>query len=181
MMAAEQMRKYWLPWLVGMPAETCRAICSMIFGGVFEKVPNLRVCFAHGGGSFPATLGRIQHGFDCRPDLCAIDNTVPPRAYAASVGDEADPGRSGGAWGGRPARFYVDSLVHDADTLRMLIAVMDERRICLGSDYPFPLGEAVPGKLIDAMTDLSDVTKARLLAGTALEWLGLREAMFVSP
>ena len=54
------MEKYWLPWLVSMPAETSRAICSLIFGGVFERLPNLRVAFAHGGGSFPATIGRIE-------------------------------------------------------------------------------------------------------------------------
>jgi aminocarboxymuconate-semialdehyde decarboxylase len=81
MMGKEDMTKYWLPWLVGMPAETSRAICSMIFGGVFERLPKLRVAFAHGGGSFPATIGRVSHGFDVRPDLCAIDNPVHPRNY----------------------------------------------------------------------------------------------------
>ena len=80
-MGKEQMERYWLPWLVGMPAETSRAICSMIFGGVFERLPNLRVAFAHGGGAFPATIGRIQHGFDVRPDLCAIDTKVDPKDY----------------------------------------------------------------------------------------------------
>jgi aminocarboxymuconate-semialdehyde decarboxylase len=54
----------------------------MIFGGVFEKFPRLKVAFAHGGGSFPGTLGRIQHGFDTRPDLCAIENNVPPMCVA---------------------------------------------------------------------------------------------------
>lgn len=71
MMGEDSMKRYWLPWLVGMPAETSRAICSMIFGGVLERLPNLKVCFAHGGGSFPATIGRIEHGFNVRPDLCA--------------------------------------------------------------------------------------------------------------
>ena len=71
-MGKDEMEKYWLPWLVGMPAETSRAICSMIFGGVFEQLPDLRVAFAHGGGAFPATVGRIQHGFNVRPDLCAV-------------------------------------------------------------------------------------------------------------
>ena len=93
MMAQDRMPKYWLPWLVGMPAECTLAICSMIFGGVFERLPKLRVAFAHGGGSFAATLGRIDHGFQARPDLCAVDNKVAPREYAG--------------------RFYVDSLVHD--------------------------------------------------------------------
>ena len=69
MMGERDMQKYWLPWLVGMPAEVSRAICSLIFSGVLERLPNLRICFAHGGGSFPATIGRIEHGFTVRPDL----------------------------------------------------------------------------------------------------------------
>ncbi|MDQ3713538.1 MAG: amidohydrolase, partial [Acidobacteriota bacterium] len=64
MMGESEIRKYWLPWLVGMPAETSRAICSLIFSGVLERLPNLRICFAHGGGSFPFTIGRIEHGFE---------------------------------------------------------------------------------------------------------------------
>src|SRR5262249_24830943 len=56
MLGSERMPKYWLPWLVGMPAETSLAICSMIFGGVFERFPTLRVAFAHGGGAFPFTI-----------------------------------------------------------------------------------------------------------------------------
>src|ERR1051325_3433091 len=76
MMGEKDMRKYWLPWLVGMPAEVSRAICSLIFAGVLERLPRLRIAFAHGGGSFPSTLGRIEHGFQGRPDLCAIDNSI---------------------------------------------------------------------------------------------------------
>lgn len=156
-----EMKRYWLPWLVGMPAESSRAICSLIFGGVFERHPRLRVCVAHGGGSFPFTLGRIQHGFDCRPDLCAVDNPVPPRGYVA------DPAR------GRPARFYVDSLVHDADALRYLVRLMGAERIALGTDYPFPLGEEKPGALISSLAELDQATRTRLLRGTAIEFLGL--------
>src|SRR5690606_3458665 len=71
MMGASTMPKYWLPWLVGMPAEQARAACCLIFGGVLERLPRLKVCFAHGGGSFPYTIGRIEHGFRMRPDLVA--------------------------------------------------------------------------------------------------------------
>jgi predicted TIM-barrel fold metal-dependent hydrolase len=78
------MSKYWLPWLVGMPAETALAICSLIFCGVLERLPKLRICFAHGGGSFPYTVGRIGHGFDSRPDLCAVDNAFT-RAITSDV------------------------------------------------------------------------------------------------
>ena len=159
MVGKERMPNYWLPWLVGMPAETSLAICSMIFGGVFERFPKLRVAFAHGGGAFPFTIGRIEHGFDVRPDLCSIDNNTTPRSYLAR--------------GKNPARFYVDSLVHDADTLRFLIKLFGAQRVALGSDYPFPLGEARPGKLI-ASLKLSSKEKARLLSETAREFLGIR-------
>lgn len=152
MMGQERMQKYWLPWLVGMPAESSLAICSMIFGGVFEKFPRLRVAFAHGGGSFPFTLGRIQHGFDCRPDLVAIDNPVPPTKYVG--------------------KFWLDSLVHDPRALSYLVDLFGEHKICLGSDYPFPLGEDRPGELI-RQSKLSDEAKEWMLGKSALQWLGL--------
>ncbi len=151
MMGKEKMPKYWLPWLVGMPAETSLAICSMIFGGVFERLPKLRVAFAHGGGSFPITIGRIEHGFNVRPDLVAIDNLENPRKYLK--------------------QFYLDSLVHDPLALDLLVNLMGADRIALGTDYPFPLGELSPGKLIESMPYSVEV-KERLLGGTAMEWLG---------
>lgn len=152
MMGEQQMQQYWLPWLVGMPAETSRAICSMIFGGVFENFPKLRVAFAHGGGSFPFTLGRIEHGFEVRPDLVAIDNAVNPRDYIG--------------------KFWVDSLVHDKKAMEFLVDTMGDDKICLGSDYPFPLGEHHPGKLIEKMK-LDKKTTKKLLYKNAEEWLGL--------
>ena len=152
MMGKSKMEKYWLPWLVGMPAETSLAICSMIFGGVFERLPNLRVAFAHGGGSFPATIGRIEHGFNVRPDLCAVDNKVNPRDYLG--------------------KFYLDSLVHDPKMLEYVVELMGEDKVALGTDYPFPLGELQPGKLINESA-FSDDIKSKLLADNAFNWLGL--------
>lgn len=159
MMGKDKMSKYWLPWLVGMPAETSLAICSMIFGGVFERLPKLRVAFAHGGGSFPSTIGRIEHGFNVRPDLVAIDNKVNPRKYLR--------------------QFYLDSLVHDPVMLDYLIELMGADRIALGTDYPFPLGELQPGSLIDSMPYKADI-KEQLLSGTALDWLGIKKEQFKS-
>jgi aminocarboxymuconate-semialdehyde decarboxylase len=162
MMGKERMPKYWLPWLVGMPAETSLAICSMIFGGVFERFPKLRVAFAHGGGAFPFTTGRIEHAFHVRPDLVAIDNKTEPRKYLAN--------------GETPARFYVDSLVHDPEALKMLIKLFGSQRVALGSDYPFPLGEANPGELIESINEFSAEDKAQLLSGTAREFLGVKSS-----
>ena len=153
MMGEARMRKYWLPWLVGMPAEVSLAICSVIFGGVLERLPRLRLAFAHGGGAFPGTLGRIEHGFECRPDLVAVDNPVPPRAYLG--------------------RFWVDSLVHDPDMLRLIVKQFGEDRVMLGSDYPFPLGESEPGALIRSLPELA-ASRAQLLGENALAWLGRR-------
>ena len=151
MMGKEKMNRYWLPWLVGMPAETSLAICSMIFGGVFEKFPALRVAFAHGGGSFPATIGRIEHGFKVRPDLVAIDNNSNPRNYLG--------------------KFWLDSLVHDPAMLQYLCDLAGPDKICLGSDYPFPLGEHLPGALIENM-NFSQEIKSKLLWDNSLQWLG---------
>ena len=156
-MGKKQMEKYWLPWLVGMPAETSRAICSMIFSGIFEKLPNLRVAFAHGGGAFPATIGRIQHGYDSRPDLCAIDNNVDPTDYLG--------------------KFWIDSLVHDFDMLEFLLKKVGNKKIALGSDYPFPLGEKMPGSLIKN-SNLSNTTKENLLYKNALDWLAIESNYF---
>ena len=144
------MTKYWLPWLVGMPAETARAIASMIFGGVFTRFPKLRVAFAHGGGSFPFTIGRIEHGFNVRPDLCAIDNKVNPREYLG--------------------KFWIDALVHDPKALDYVIDVIGNDKVCMGSDYPFPLGEHHPGKLIEEMPYSSEL-KNQLLHENAMGWL----------
>lgn len=159
MMAKEKMPRYWLPWLVGMPAETSLAICSIMFGGVLDRFPNLRFCFAHGGGSFPATIGRIEHGFHVRPDLVQVNTQTEPRDYLH--------------------RLYFDSLVHDPAVLRYMLEVFSANRIMLGSDYPFPLGEHRPGELIESMQELTPEIRERLLSGTALEFLGLERELFV--
>ncbi len=157
MMGETKMSRYWLPWLVGMPAETSRALCSMVFGGIFERLPGLRVNFAHAGGSFLPTIGRIQHGFDCRPDLVAIDNPVPPRNYLG--------------------KFWVDSITHDPLMLEYVIKMIGSKRITLGSDYPFPLGDLEIGKFIED-ADFTRKTKEDIFSNATLEWLNLPKSRF---
>lgn len=160
MMGKDKMSKYWLPWLVGMPAETSLAISSLIFGGVFEQFPKLRFAFAHAGGSFPGTIGRIEHGFNVRPDLCAIDNDKSPREYLG--------------------KFWVDSLTHDPKQLRNVIELFGEDKVALGTDYPFVLGEHETGKLIESM-ELSEQQKKKLLGLNALDWLGIEHGNPIIP
>jgi len=158
MMGKDQMEKYWLPWLVGMPAEMSRAACSMIFGGVFEKLPNLRVLFSHASGAFLATLGRIEHGFNCRPDIVAIDNDVNPREYTK--------------------KFWVDSITHDARLLKYVLDMQGSDKICMGSDYPFPLGDLKFGEYMENM-NLSKKELEHLFHGSALSWLDLDLNKFI--
>lgn len=94
------------------------------------------------------------HGFDVRPDICATDTKTHPSA----------PVKAGKIW--------VDSLVHDSDALRLLIKVMGENRVVLGSDYPFPLGEHKPGQLICQQENMSDETKQRLLWDNCFDLFG---------
>lgn len=160
MMGFEYMTKYWLPWLVGMPAETSRAMCSMIFSGVLEKLPNLRVNFSHAGGSFMGTIGRIEHGFNCRPDLVAVDNARNPREYLG--------------------QFWVDSITHDPRMLEYIMDLQGTRRVCLGSDYPFPLGDLEIGRMIEGM-QLPENTVEDLFHNATMEWLDLDPDYFSAP
>ena len=129
----------------------------MIFGGIFERLPRLRVAFAHGGGSFPSTIGRIEHGWQARPDLVAVDNPNNPKKYLG--------------------QFWLDSLVHDPKMLHYLIDLIGANRIALGSDYPFPLGEENPGSLIRNCNLAPEIT-SQLLGTSALEWLNMNLSDF---
>lgn len=158
MMGQQHMAKYWLPWLVGMPAETARAIASLIFSGVMERLPNLRFCFAHAGGSFIPIIGRLEHGFHCRPDLVAIDNPVNPRNYLG--------------------RFWVDSATHDPDLLQYILDKVGSKKVCLGTDYPFPLGDLEIGAFIEKM-NLPDEVVDDIFFKSTLEWLKLPVEKFL--
>jgi len=160
MLGEEVMSKYWLPWLVGMPMETSFAICSLIFGGIFEKLPKLRWAFAHGGGSFPGTIGRVEHGWQVRPDLCALDNKPNPRTYCG--------------------KFWVDTLVHDPVALQSLTNLVGIDKVVCGSDYPFPLGEDRPGELVEKMDSYTQADKAKILWKNGMDFLGLNEEMFLN-
>ena len=153
MLGSDRMNLYWLPWLVGMPAETALSICSLIFGGVFEKLPKLRIAFAHGGGAFPSIIGRLEHGYNVRPDIVATHNKHNPRDYIG--------------------KFYLDSLVHEPSVLQYMIDLFGADCIALGSDYPFPLGEENPGEMIKNMKLEKNVVSA-LYADTAIKWLNLK-------
>ncbi len=152
----------WRPWLLGMGLETALALDSMRCGGVHERLPKLRVMYAHGGGMYPSLIGRLAHGAYCRPDLFETSSQLDPYKTVKQCG------------------VYVDSLVHDKHVLQMLIAMMGVERVAMGSDYPYPLGEMdpigikkiYPGSMIERLEGITEAERDRLLSGTAKEWLG---------
>ena len=153
MMGEEFTQKFWLPWLVGMPAETSRAVCSMIFGGIFDKFPNLRVMFAHAGGSFPFTLGRIAHGWAVRPDLVNLNDVKNPKDYIG--------------------KFWVDGITHDTKAFDYLLDMFGSEKICYGTDYPFPLGDLEHGAFIANNPNISDTDKRNIFSESVKQFLKL--------
>jgi aminocarboxymuconate-semialdehyde decarboxylase len=139
-------------WLVGMPAETHLSLLAMVLGGVFDRIgPELRICFAHGGGSFPFWVGRMDNAWRERSDVVGVSEH-PPSAYLD--------------------RFLVDSVVFDEPALRLLVDRMGAERVLLGTDYPYPLGEQQPGAVIRKADFLTDAERALLLGGNAEGFLG---------
>ncbi|WP_214318411.1 amidohydrolase family protein [Nonomuraea sediminis] len=153
MASSPRLDRWMAQWLVGMPAETHLSIIAMILGGVFDRVPDtLKICFAHGGGSFAFWLGRFENAWHRRNDLIGVSEH-PPSHYLG--------------------RFHVDSVVFDERALRLLVDTVGEDRVMLGSDFPYPLGESPVGDLIRRSGFLSGTARAKLLGANAEVFLGL--------
>ncbi len=140
-------------WLAGMPAETHLSITALILGGVLDRVStDLRICFAHGGGSFAYWLGRMDNAWHRRHDIIGTSEH-PPSHYVD--------------------RMYVDSVVFDDRPLRLLLDVMGSDRVVMGSDYPYPLGERPAGGVVRRTALLSEEEKTLVLRDNALSFLGV--------
>lgn len=152
MPTSKRLDRWMGQWLIGMPAETHLSIIAMILGGVFDQVPDtLRICFAHGGGSFANWLGRLENAWYQRPDLIAT-SARPPSAYVG--------------------RFSVDSVVFSPESLRSLVDTLGAKNVMVGSDYPYPLGERPAGAVVANASFLDSETRAQIQRGNALRFLG---------
>jgi aminocarboxymuconate-semialdehyde decarboxylase len=148
-----RLERWMAQWLTGMPAETHLSILAMILGGVLDRVPpSLRLCFAHGGGSFPFWLGRADNAWHRRGKLVRGRSAQPPSRYVD--------------------RFSVDTVVFEPAALRLLVETMGEDRVMVGSDYPYPLGERPVGQVVRKADFLTDEQRAKLLSGNAMRFLG---------
>ena len=153
MPSGPRLDRWMARWLTGMPAETHLSITAMILGGVFDKVPDsLRICFAHGGGSFAFWLGRFENAWHRRGDLIATSQE-PPSAYLH--------------------RFSVDSVVFEPTALRTLVDTLGATQVMVGSDYPYPLGERPAADVVRRSSFLDHEQRGLILSGNARTFLGI--------
>lgn len=148
----ERMSAHELKNLVGLPIDTAVSVASMVFGGVYERLPGLKVCYSHGGGAFPCLVGRWDHGYLHRLSKQSDVTIKLPSEYLKDV--------------------FADSLTHDPAALRYLVERLGPNQILLGSDHPFDMGEEDPvGKVKEAIDDPAVVEA--ILGGTASRLLGI--------
>jgi aminocarboxymuconate-semialdehyde decarboxylase len=148
--AADRLGSYYLKNLIGNPLETTIAAASLIFGGVMERYPRLKICLAHGGGYLPYQAGRFIHGWNVRPE----PKTLLPDAPQRSI-----------------ARFYYDTILHSAAHLEFLIGQMGADRIVLGSDYPFDMGMLDCVRFVRSL-DIPEGQQRRILSEVPLHLVG---------
>ncbi len=136
--------RYHMKNLLGNPLETSVAFCSLVFGGVLDKLPDLQILLAHGGGFACTGVGRIDHGYSIRPEASKYAQR-PPSDYLH--------------------RIYLDSLVHSHDTLRYILDQAGSDRVMLGTDYPADMGQPDPRAWIEDAPALSDDERTAILSG----------------
>ncbi|MDQ6672246.1 MAG: amidohydrolase [Chloroflexota bacterium] len=147
----QRVAKYYLSNVIGNPLETTIALSHLIFGGVLERHPRLKIVAAHGGGYLPSYLPRSDHGFEVRPEAKTIPH--PPSHYLR--------------------RVWVDALVYQPENVAHIIRTLGASQVVLGTDYPFDMGEERPLELLAAVADLSEADRERIKSGNALRLLGL--------
>ncbi|MFC3040483.1 amidohydrolase family protein [Virgibacillus xinjiangensis] len=155
----ERMPRHNFMYMVGMPSETALAAGSIIMSGMLDRYPDLKICFAHGGGSLPYLLPRMDKGWTVWPQIRKTEH--PPSHYAKQL--------------------YYDSLVYEEDNLQFMIDKFGVDQIIAGSDYPFLLREAPSGKVVDRVDSLNEEEKAKIHGLNALKFLNVRKEEYTSP
>jgi len=146
----ERLAPAYLSNIIGQPLETTIALSHLIFTGVLDRHPGLRICAAHGGGYLPYYLGRSEHAYLVRPDSSTMQH--PPVYYLR--------------------RMWFDSVVHSADVAKALVDLVGAGRLVVGSDYPFDMGVDRPGELVAAIPGLTETERRAIRAENALALLG---------
>ena len=150
---SDRASRYYLSNLISFPLDTTIAIASFIFGGVLDKCPNVKLCFAHGGGYACFGIGRMDFGAGVRPEPKVNEIEGAPSDYLA--------------------RLYYDSITHNDQALKYLVDQVGVDRVMLGDDFPFDMGPADPVGWIDSLTHLNSYEKRRILGENAQEVFGV--------
>jgi aminocarboxymuconate-semialdehyde decarboxylase len=147
----DRLTRYFLDNIVSNPAEETVAAAHLIYGGVLERHPRLKVCLTHGGGFLPYQIGRQDRGFEAKPELTASHLSAPPSTFLS--------------------RFYYDTVVHSAEALRFLVERVGPDRVVMGSDYPFPMGDPDPVATV-SNSGLDETTQRTILGDNATRAIG---------
>lgn len=146
-----RLTRYYLSNVIGNPLDTTIALSQLIFGGVLERHPRLKLVAAHGGGFLPSYLPRSDHGFEVRPEAQTIPH--PPSHYLR--------------------RVWVDALVYKPENVAHIIHTLGASQVVLGTDYPFDMGEERPLDVLDGVSELYAADRQRIACGNALGLLGM--------
>ena len=147
--------RYHLRNSIGNPLETTIAIASLVYGGVLDRLPNLKLCFAHGGGYAVFAAGRFDHGYEVRSEARASVQR-PPSDYLRSM--------------------YFDCLTHSPIALRHLVDLVGIEQVVLGSDFPADMGYRDPVGWLERAPLLDEAEKEQIRGGNLERLLGLRPA-----
>ncbi len=149
----ERLEDFYLSNLIGNPLDTTIAAAQLIFNGVLEKFPGLKIILAHGGGQLPYIIGRMEHGYQVRPE-CKKKVHRSPMAFFKN--------------------FYFDIITHHPDALRHLINIAGSDHVLLGSDYPYDMGDPDPVQTVSRLSGIKEEDRRKILRENAVTLFGLR-------
>jgi aminocarboxymuconate-semialdehyde decarboxylase len=155
--ASERLKRHTFTNIIGNPLDTTVAVHYLIFDGVMERHPRLKVFLAHGGGFVAHYAARMDHGYGARYD-CRGSITQLPGTYLK--------------------RFYVDSVVFAVDQLAFLIGKFGTGHVLVGTDYPFAMGEYDPVEHVYQVPGLAEGDRERICGLNALALMNLDPADF---
>ena len=144
--AQDRLKDYYLRNLIGNPLDTTVAVACLIFGGVMDRFPGLKILLAHMGGFIPWIRGRWQHGYGEREEP-KVNDARPPETYIG--------------------KYYYDSVIHNGDCLEFGVKTLGADHILYGTDYPFDMGDLGPARGIQGLSRLSTVDREKILVGNA--------------
>jgi aminocarboxymuconate-semialdehyde decarboxylase len=143
----DRLQEFYLSNLIGNPLDTTIASANLIFSGVLDKYPNLKVILAHGGGQLPYIFGRLEHGYQVRPE-CRDFIHKSPRQFLGN--------------------FYFDILTHSDEALRYLVSLVGSDHVLLGTDYPYDMGDNEPVETVLRLTGIAESDRQRILRDNAV-------------